>query len=203
MSLPGRRTSRNWCPTSFYIVRRESKLCTFASIGKWILYCCCSKPYGCYLNLTCHKFSIYHIICSPSHFICQCVQRIAVMQRKTWHCNQNPASPDIQIEFFQQKCLLCKFVHPHPSGHFFLGDLCYVRLDIRNNFFSERMSRGWHKLSKEVWSPHLWSCSRTMEMWHLGMWSLGMVEWVGVGHEDLEGGQARMFRNLEMLLTAF
>lgn len=95
--------------------QKRKQLCTLASIGKWILYCCCSKPYGCYLNLTCHKFSIYHSICSPYHFICQCVQRIAVMQRKMCHSNQYPVSPEIQIESFSvemfslQICSLTSF----------------------------------------------------------------------------------------------
>ena len=28
---------------------------------------------------------------------------------------------------------------------------------------------------------HPWRCSRTMEMWHRGMWSVGVVGWVGLG----------------------
>jgi len=31
------------------------------------------------------------------------------------------------------------------------------------------------------WSLCPWRCSRTVEMWHLGTWSVGMVRWVGVG----------------------
>jgi len=32
------------------------------------------------------------------------------------------------------------------------------------------------------WSPCPWSCSRAVELWHLRMWSVGMVGWVGIGH---------------------
>ena len=34
---------------------------------------------------------------------------------------------------------------------------------------------------------HPWGCSRTLEMWHLGTRSVGMLGWVGVGLGDLGG----------------
>ena len=42
-------------------------------------------------------------------------------------------------------------------------------------FFSERVMRHWHRLHREggIYCP--WRCSRTMEMWHRGMWLLGTV----------------------------
>lgn len=75
--------------------KRKRKLCVLAMIEKWVPHCCWFKPYGCYLNLACHKSSIYHSVCSPSRFICEHVQRIAVVQTKMCHCSQNQVSPKL------------------------------------------------------------------------------------------------------------
>lgn len=39
----------------------------------------------------------------------------------------------------------------------------------------------------EWWGHHPWMCSRTVEMWHLGTRPVSVVEWAGVGMEDLGG----------------
>ena len=61
------------------------------------------------------------------------------------------------------------------------------RLDIRENCFSKRVVRQWHSCPGRWCSHHPWRCSRTVWMWHWGMWSVGMVGWVGVGLGDLRG----------------
>lgn len=66
-----------------------------ATVEKWIPHCCWFKPYGCYLSLACHKSGIYHSVCCPSRFICERVQRIAVVQRKTCHYSQSWVSPKL------------------------------------------------------------------------------------------------------------
>jgi len=38
------------------------------------------------------------------------------------------------------------------------------RLDIRKNFFSERVVVHWHSCPGRWWSHHPWRCSRTMEI---------------------------------------
>jgi len=43
------------------------------------------------------------------------------------------------------------------------------------------------QLPMEVGSHCPWRCSQTMEMWHWGTWSVAMVEWAGVGLDDLSG----------------
>lgn len=75
--------------------KRKRKLCVLATIEKWIPHRCWFKPYGCYLNLACHKSSIYHSVCSPSHFICELVQRIAVVQTTMCHYSRNQVSPKL------------------------------------------------------------------------------------------------------------
>jgi len=49
------------------------------------------------------------------------------------------------------------------------------RLDIRNNFFSKEWSGPGTVCPGWWWSPCLSKCSRTVEMWQLGTWSVGMV----------------------------
>jgi len=45
----------------------------------------------------------------------------------------------------------------------------------------------WRSCPGRWWGHHPWRCSRTMEMWHWGTWSVGMVGWVGVGLDHLRG----------------
>lgn len=102
--------------------RRKRKLCVLAAIEKWIPHRCWFKPYGCYLNLACHKSSIYHSICSPSHFICVHVQRIAVARTKMCHCSQKQVSPELcrwppSIEMF-----ILKSGSPKSFWTFISGD---------------------------------------------------------------------------------
>ena len=52
------------------------------------------------------------------------------------------------------------------------------RSDIRKNLFSQRAVRQWHSCPGRWRSYCPWRCSRTVWMWHWGMWSVGMV---GVG----------------------
>jgi len=35
------------------------------------------------------------------------------------------------------------------------------------------------------WGHHLRTCSRTMEIWHGGLWSVGMEAWAGVRLDGL------------------
>lgn len=55
-----------------------------------------------------------------------------------------------------------------------------VRLGSRNNFSSGRAVMRWHGLPREVLGQHPWGgVQETSEMWHLGMWSAGW--WDGLG----------------------
>ena len=51
-------------------------------------------------------------------------------------------------------------------------------MDIRKRFFSERVVIYWHRLHREVMGSPSLGVFRTMEMWHLETWAVGMVGWV-------------------------
>jgi len=40
------------------------------------------------------------------------------------------------------------------------------RLAVRENLFSERVSRCWHRVLREWWGHRPWGCPRTVEVWH-------------------------------------
>jgi len=47
-------------------------------------------------------------------------------------------------------------------------------LDVRR-YFLGRVVMHWHSCPGRWWGHHPWRCSRTMEMWQGGTWSVGMV----------------------------
>jgi len=123
--------------------KRQRKLCVLATTEKWIPHCCWFKPYGCYLNMACHKSSIYHSVYSPSHFICECVQSIAVVQTEMCHCSQNQVSTKI--------CKGRSLVHPDPFGHLFLGTLCQISYSKALASQTHQESKDWEKKQRCRW----------------------------------------------------
>ena len=73
------------------------------------------------------------------------------------------------------------------SGNVLMLQQKRFRLAIRKYLFSEKVVLQWHSCPGRWCSHHPWRCSITVEMWHWGTWSVGMVGWVGVGLDDLSG----------------
>jgi len=111
-----------------------------------------------------------------------------------WKKGWDPKESDAQeIKMAYVQC----FLHhnskgPHVIHYRMRGNglkLCQGRLRfcIRNSFYSKRAVMQWHSCPGRWWGHRPWRCPRAMEMWYWGMWSVGMVGWVGVGLGELGG----------------
>lgn len=74
-----------------------------------------------------------------------------------------------------ENIILGKWLVPRTWSSCARGGLVWT---LGKNFFTERVSKHWKRLLREVVDSPSWECSKSVCMWHLGVFS---DEWGGAG----------------------